>query len=223
MHEGHRKRMRERITKYGIDNLEDHELIEYILYQTYKQKNTNEIAHRLLNHFHRFDKILDASEEALMEVAEVGSVTAHFLSVLPQIFARYEKSRKQEEGVRFVSLQRIVEWLTPSYFGTKGESKVLLCLDADFNLIHEEVWKEEAATETSVSIKDIVAIVIKYDAAKVVFSHSHLTNIKKPSSEDVEFTDILRIALRNIGIQLIDHLIICPNGTYYSFKEEKGL
>ena len=50
-HKGHRQRMRERVQNYGLDSLAEHEALEYILYLTNAQKDTNGIAHDLIDRF----------------------------------------------------------------------------------------------------------------------------------------------------------------------------
>ena len=47
-HKGHRQRMRERVQSYGLDSLAEHEALEYVLYLTNAQKDTNGIAHARL-------------------------------------------------------------------------------------------------------------------------------------------------------------------------------
>ena len=47
-HQGHRQRMRERVQNYGLDSLAEHEALEYVLYLTNAQKDTNGIAHDLI-------------------------------------------------------------------------------------------------------------------------------------------------------------------------------
>lgn len=42
-HKGHRQRMRERVQSYGLDSLAEHEALEYVLYLTNAQKDTNGI------------------------------------------------------------------------------------------------------------------------------------------------------------------------------------
>ena len=53
-HQGHRQRMRERVKNYGLDSLAEHEALEYILYLTNAQKDTNGIAHDLIDRFGDF-------------------------------------------------------------------------------------------------------------------------------------------------------------------------
>lgn len=51
VHDGHRDRMRKRIEQYGIDSLQDHEVLEYLLYAVVPRKDTNELAHTILDEF----------------------------------------------------------------------------------------------------------------------------------------------------------------------------
>ena len=54
-HQGHRQRMRERVQNYGLDSLAEHEALEYVLYLTNAQKDTNGIAHDLIDRFGDLD------------------------------------------------------------------------------------------------------------------------------------------------------------------------
>ena len=75
-HQGHRQRMRERVQNYGLDSLADHEVLEYILYTTNAQRDTNEIAYNLLERFGDFASVLEASEEELCTVEGIGPTSA---------------------------------------------------------------------------------------------------------------------------------------------------
>ena len=79
-HQGHRQRMRERVQNYGLDSLADHEVLEYILYTTNAQRDTNEIAYNLLERFGDFASVLEASEEELCTVEGIGPTSARPVS-----------------------------------------------------------------------------------------------------------------------------------------------
>ena len=81
-HQGHRQRMRERVQNYGLDSLAEHEALEYVLYLTNAQKDTNGIAHDLIDRFGDFAAVLEASEEELCTVEGVGPATARMLHLL---------------------------------------------------------------------------------------------------------------------------------------------
>ena len=94
-HKGHRQRMRERVQSYGLDSLAEHEALEYVLYLTNAQKDTNGIAHDLIDRFGDFAAVLEASEEELCTVEGVGPSTARMLHLLPQISRYYGRSRSR--------------------------------------------------------------------------------------------------------------------------------
>ena len=67
MHEGHRERMRERILKEGTENLQPHEILEYLLYHAIPRKDTNEIAHELINRFGGISEVFSADYGNLLD------------------------------------------------------------------------------------------------------------------------------------------------------------
>jgi len=70
VHDGHRKRMRTRFLEHGADTMEDHALLELLLYYACPRVDTNPLAHRLLEHFGGIHQVLeiplDASEMKLL-------------------------------------------------------------------------------------------------------------------------------------------------------------
>ena len=98
-HEGHRQRMRARVEQYGLESLAPHEALEYLLYITNARRDTNGIAHALLERFGSFAGVLEASEEELCRVPGVGPASARMLHLLPEVSRYYEHSRTSTEGV----------------------------------------------------------------------------------------------------------------------------
>ena len=84
-HTGHRQRMRARVEQYGLGSLAPHEALEYVLYITNTRKDTNGLAHVLMDRFGDFAGVLDASEEDLLTVEGVGPSTARMLLSLLHI------------------------------------------------------------------------------------------------------------------------------------------
>lgn len=78
-HAGHRKRMRARVCAPVSIRVEEHELIEVMLFYAIPRKNVNNTAHLLLSRFGSICGMLDASEEELMTVPGIGRATAQYL------------------------------------------------------------------------------------------------------------------------------------------------
>ena len=51
MHENHRDRLKNRFLAEGLDAFEPHNILELLLFYSIPQKDTNEIAHALIERF----------------------------------------------------------------------------------------------------------------------------------------------------------------------------
>ena len=100
-HERHRERLRARYREQGVDRFNDYELLEMLLGYVLLQKDTNGIAHELINAFGSLQGVLDAPEEKLTEINQVGPNVAFMLRLLPGIARRYgTSSSKVERAMR---------------------------------------------------------------------------------------------------------------------------
>ena len=77
--------MRERIASDGIRSLHDHEVLEYLLFPFVPRRNTNEIAHRLMEKFGTFSEVFNADAADLAAVSGMTENAALFFSVLPEV------------------------------------------------------------------------------------------------------------------------------------------
>ena len=88
LHAGHRERLRNRIVNSGAETLEDHELLEALLFSCFARCNTNEIAHELLYTFKSLEGVLSATEEELCRVPGIGPTSAGFIKDVALIHER---------------------------------------------------------------------------------------------------------------------------------------
>ena len=75
LHDGHRARKKEQLRQHGLDSFADHEVLELALYYAIPRRDTNEIAHRLLQKFGSLQNVLSAPAEELAKVEGVGDCT----------------------------------------------------------------------------------------------------------------------------------------------------
>ena len=80
-HDGHRMRMRERIAMTGTGPLQDHEVLEFLLFSFVPRKNTNEMAHALMDRFGSFAGVLNADASELEKVPGMIFVVLHSFRV----------------------------------------------------------------------------------------------------------------------------------------------
>ena len=70
IHAGHRERLKNKFLRLGAEGLEEHELLELLLFYCIPRADTNPLAHRLLDHFGSLTAVLDATPEELEKVQE---------------------------------------------------------------------------------------------------------------------------------------------------------
>ena len=61
IHSGHRKRVKENVIKNGFSQLEEHRLLELLLFYSIPREDTNELAHRLIEEFGSLDEVFKSN------------------------------------------------------------------------------------------------------------------------------------------------------------------
>lgn len=100
----------------------------------------------------------------------------------------------------------------------KRETFRVILLDKGHAVIKEVSLGEGTVDQMAVHPREVVRRVINADASAVVLAHNHPSGRNDPSREDRELTTKLSVVLKEIGVAVLDHLIIA-RGSYYSFRE----
>ena len=97
LHEGHRQRLRERFLR-DPESLAEHELLELALFYAIPRRDTNDIAHSLIEQFGSLSGVLEADIELLKTVSGIHNGAAAFLRVLGEASRRYKMSKLKPES-----------------------------------------------------------------------------------------------------------------------------
>jgi DNA repair proteins len=220
-HKGHRQRMRERVQSYGLDSLAEHEALEYVLYLTNAQKDTNGIVHDLIDRFGDFAAVLEASEEELCTVEGVGPSTARMLHLLPQISRYYGRSRISTTRC-IKTTEQMGSYLMAKFAWSDYERAMLVSLDSR-KRVRAAVWLREGTSDrVSLDIKNVVAAAIKGGTDAVVLCHNHPNGVALPSLEDMDATGSIARALGLVNVHLLDHFILTDT-EYFSMRDANRL
>ena len=184
------------------------------LYITNARRDTNGIAHALLERFGSFTGVLEASEEELCSVAGIGPASARMLHLLPEVSRYYEHDRTSTEG--------LVTYLKPRFAGARQEKVLLLSLDSR-SRVKGVCWlKEGNSRMVGLEVKDVVSAALRGGTESVVLCHNHPNGVPLPSREDLAATENIVRALGLVKIRLRDHIIIAEN-EYFSMRESNRL
>ena len=94
IHDGHRERLKKRFTEEGLDNFEEVNVLELLLFYCIPRRDTNPIAHALLDRFETLVNVLDAPVEELEKVDGISHHAATFLKLSTAVNKYYMVKRQ---------------------------------------------------------------------------------------------------------------------------------
>ncbi len=215
-HHGHRKRLRNLIDMAGFDALSEVQVVEQILTMTHARCDTNVIAHRLLNEFGSLSKILDADAYDLMQIEGVGEVTAKTITYLPQIFDLYLKD-KNSKKYTFKNYKDIYNFFSPIFEMFACECVVVGFISNNNTFSGYKKLADGELCEVKINKVELSKSIIRNKAKAVMIAHNHPVGKATPSSKDYDANERIAIILENLGIVMIDNVIIGEDGIF-SFK-----
>lgn len=220
VHSGHRDRVRDEFLFKGIsESTPPHKVVEYILFHSIPQKDTNETAHALLERFGSISGILDAPAEQLMQVKGISKVSVSLLKLILPV-ARIYSSEKNSADKVLKDIDDISQYLLGKYFGYDKEVFSMLSLNASGKALGYDVLSSGNVSEVTVSVRDIVEVVLKIRAVCVAIAHNHPGGVALPSEEDIKITELIDRTLKNINAKLLDHVIIAGDD-YVSMAQSR--
>ena len=206
-HTNHRKRMKERFLTEGLDHFNDINALELLLFYCVPRKDTNPLAHELIDYFGSLSAVIDAKPEELQNVFGVGENVATFLSLVKQL-ERYCQNQRVQDGQILNTIENCGKFLVPKFHGLTNETVMLLCLDAKSKVICCRKVGEGSVNSAAVPIRKIVEIALNANASSVVLAHNHPGGLAVPSVEDIQTTHKVAHACAVVDIVLADHIVV---------------
>lgn len=206
VHEGHRKRMKQRFAEEGLSGFREHEVLELLLYYCIPRRDTNEIAHHLINTFGSLPNVLAAPVRELKRVEGISDNAANFLSLIRQLNSDYRSSPDEKVSLR--TYEACGEFLFKKLRDKKTETVAMLSLDASSKLISYHIVGEGSISSANVPVRRIIDLALSDNAATVVIAHNHPGGVAIPSNADVETTKYVSSALACVDVMLSDHIIV---------------
>ena len=99
IHDGHREKLRRRFLDGGLDTFADHEALELLLFYAIPRRDTNELAHRLMEHYGTLDAVLTAPLEELTQISGIGENAAALIRLVPRLAQKARLSAAAREIV----------------------------------------------------------------------------------------------------------------------------
>lgn len=208
IHDGHRERLRERFLAEGLDGFTDVQVLELLLYYCIPRRDTNELAHDLIERFGSLSQVLDTGCKELMEVPGVAKNAATFLTLLPAAYRRYHVNKGQRDDKPLTTIDDCGKYMMDYFRGRTNETVFLLCMDAKCKPLCCVKLGEGGVNSAGVPIRRVVEAALGANATTVVLAHNHPSGIALPSNEDVMTTRRVATALNAVEVTLADHIVV---------------
>jgi len=207
IHVGHRQRLKERFRREGLDNFDDLYVLELLLFYCIPQKDTNPLAHRLLDQFGSLAGVLNATVDELEKIEGVGGNVSTFLTLITQV-GRYYQIECAGSGKILRTIEQCGNYLVPYFFGRERETVFMLCLDAKCKVLCCKKVGEGSVNSANIPIRRLVELALGAKASTVVLAHNHPSGLAIPSADDIQTTHRVAAALGAVEITLADHIVV---------------
>ena len=219
IHKDHRQRVRDSYLKTGIDAMADHNILELLLFYCIPLKDTNPIAHELIEKYHDLNGVLDAPIKELEKINGIGENAAVMIKLIRDICSKYHDNAINNK-VNLASSERLYDFIRMKYLGETREIVYLLSLDAHGRLKHC-IKVADGTPSTAVSDnRSLVELALRFDVTNAIIAHNHPNGFATPSQADIAATEAIAKLFSTVSISLVDHVIVAED-EIFSFAMSK--
>lgn len=207
LHEGHRERLKNRFLYGDLDLFQPHEVLELLLFYGICRKDTNGIAHELIDTFGSISSVLEAPLDKIAEIKGVTKNAAILLKFVPEI-CRYYLLDKHENKEKIMTKEKAGAFILDKFVGKQEECVIVMLLDKKMRMLYCGTINRGNVNKVDCYLKDILLLVSHYNAYGMILAHNHPSGVALPSAEDVETTVKIIKKLEVVQVKLLDHFII---------------
>ena len=213
---------RERLEKYGVENLSNEELLAIILKTGSKKQNVKELANNILCTYKSIKNLKDLRINNLIKIDGIGRVKAIELLASLELGRRVYEEVDYNDLVSLTNPKIIINYFNKIFTDVKQEYFYVVYLDSKNKFIDKKLIYKGILNKSLVHPRDIFKEAYLLSACNFICIHNYPSGDATPSIEDVEVTRKLKEIGILHGINLLDHIIV-GNNNYYSFYEDGNL
>ena len=206
-HDGHRQRLKEKFLATNGVGLEDHELLEVLLFYSVPRINTNEQAHELINSFGSLKGVFDADVKELCNVDKIGDSSATLIKVVSALMSRYSM-QSQDPRQKYTTFSQISTYLQGLFIGHSNERVYMVLFNNSMRIIKTILVGEGVVNMAALDSSMVAKSTLGYNAAYVAIAHNHPAGLAIPSLEDVHVSYAMKDSFKTIGLTMIDHFLV---------------
>ncbi|MFW5488442.1 MAG: RadC family protein [Desulfovibrio sp.] len=214
---GHRQRLREKLQR-DAKALEDYEILELLLGHVLRRADTKPLAKELLDRFGTLHGVFNAGKGELAQVKGFGPSLDLFWTLWRETWARLHEAPLRKREV--INQPRDIADMAMARLGPcRSEEFWVALVDNKNRLVAWECVSTGTVDEAPVYPREVLSKALHFQASGIILVHNHPGGDPKPSSQDIDLTRRLIRSGHDLGVRILDHLIVTDR-TYYSFQTE---
>lgn len=207
LHEGHRQRLKNRFLESGLDSFQPHNILELLLFYSIPRKDTNDIAHSLIEKFGSLSAVFDADFKDLITVDCITENSATLIKLIPAISRSYLIDKNANVS-NMTDLAATKKLLLSLFHGETVECVYVFFLNNKYDILDYKKVHEGSVNSSSIDARKILEYVVKLNASMIVFAHNHPSGSAYPSMEDIETTGHLLSMFVPFSIPIAEHFVV---------------
>jgi DNA repair protein RadC len=217
---GHRRRLRARFEKSGLEGFADYEVVELLLTLAIPRSDVKPLAKELIARFGNLRDILDAPLNELRSVRGLGDVVPVALRIIREAADLYLQQRAERKE-SFADPEALYRFWRSKIGALPHEVFQVAYLDSAYTLLRDgvETLEEGTIDKAAVYPRRVMEAALRRGAAAVVFAHNHPNGNVQPTEQDKTLTRALVLAATTLQIKVLDHLIVSTDAVF-SFRKE---
>ncbi|MFH1383271.1 MAG: DNA repair protein RadC [Chloroflexota bacterium] len=215
---GHRKRLREKFIRSGLEGFHDYEIVELLLSLGTPRRDCKQAAKEALQKFKTLRGVLEAPPEALQEIEGIGPHNVFGIKLVQEVAREFLRERILEKPV-YKSAQEIFDYLYHSMRDLEKEVFKVLYLNGQNQIIDTDDLAAGTVNSGAISPREVIESGLKKSAVSLIVVHNHPSGNPAPSPSDKELTRDLVYAGSIMQLKLLDHIIVGED-RYFSFAAE---
>ncbi|TSC65409.1 MAG: DNA repair protein RadC [Candidatus Doudnabacteria bacterium Gr01-1014_77] len=213
------ERPRERLESLGCVSLSLRELLEIVMAKGSGNSSVLTVAQDLVSKYPSLESLHQASLKDLQQIKGVGFAKAAQIQAALELGRRLHLESTKPLSKSIFNVLEAYKMCSGYLRHKKKEHLMLFCLDSRMRLCSEpEVISIGNLVGSLIHPREVFEAAIKAHAAQMLLAHNHPSGSSTPSDPDIEVTKQIYDAGKLMGIELVDHIVVCAD-EYTSIRE----
>lgn len=213
------ERPRERLIKYGVESLNNEELLSILIGNGTKGKSAKDLSLIILNKIKEIDNNDLLNYQFLSAIKGLGMAKACTILAAVEFGKRMNMKYSSLNSVIVNNANVVFNYFRDLFLNKKQEYFYCLYLDSKKTVIKNKLLFIGTLNKSLVHPREVFKEAYLLSASSIICIHNHPSGNINPSKDDIDITNQLSSIGYLMGIKLVDHLII-GDDSYYSFLED---